>query len=261
MNTVNRYPASLLLAALGALGLSGPAHATGPDNTKNWQVDDFSVTYGAKVGIARGQTRLEMRRVSDSDFIVESWTELRGLVSLFKRGSIYEVSRFEFVDGQILTRTFERTDDISAEDRNVSVEYDWASAEATVTYQNETSTHPIEAGVSNTLVMQVELMQALSTGRQPAWLDVVGHKGRLRFDVTYEGPESIRIDDEMQTLFCYSHSRQNSDIRTTFWAEPALDHLPLKARIEKNEKLRGQLTLQSGTSASPQTEAPKSAGR
>ncbi|MEO1574401.1 MAG: DUF3108 domain-containing protein [Pseudomonadota bacterium] len=235
LNNTARLVATLFFTAIGA-------HAAAQD-VPAWQVDDFAVTYGAKVGIARGETRLEMRRLVDNEFIIESWTELRGIVSLFKRGTIYERARFDYVDGDILTRSFERRDDISGEDRNVEVDYDWATGQATVTYQGVTTTYPIEPGVSNTLVMQVELMQSLSTGDRPEWLDVVGHKGRLRFDVTYEGQDAIQIDDQVQELFCYSHSRRDSGIRTTFWAEPERSHLPLKARIEKNEKLRGQLTL------------------
>ncbi len=230
-----------LCAATALVSLSGAAAGSGA--VPGWHVDDFTVRYAAKVGIARGETRLELRHVGDNEFELESWTELRGIVSWFKRGSIYEVSRFSFADGQIRTHSFERRDDISGEDRNVEVGYDWDAREATIRYQDDTTTVPIETGVSNTLVMQVALMQALSSGQQPQWLDVVGHKGRLRFDLTYDGPEMTDISDAQRELFCYSHSRRDSGIRTTFWAEPARDHLPLKARIEKDDKLRGQLTL------------------
>ena len=229
---------SLTAAALVA-SMSLNAHADSPV----WVVDDFAVTYGAKVGIARGQTRLEMRRAEDNEYVVESWTELRGIASWFKRGNIYEVARYEYVDGEVRTRRFERRDSISSEDRNVVVDYNWDDGLATVTYQGNTSLYPIEPGVSNTLVMQVELMQALSTGQRPDWLDVVGHKGRLRFDIQYDGPDALTIDSASRTLYRYSHSRRDSGIRTTFWAEPARDHLPLQARIDKGNKLKGQLTL------------------
>ena len=226
-------------AALSLITLSLCASADAPE----WVVEDFAVTYGAKVGIARGQTRLEMRRIGDGEYMVESWTELRGIASWFKRGNIYEVARFEYVDGEVRTRRFERRDSISSEDRNVVVDYDWEDGLATVTYQDGTAVYPIEGGVSNTLVMQVALMQALSTGQRPEWLDVVGHKGRLRFDVTYDGPDQLNIDDASRTLYRYSHARRNSGIRTTFWAEPSRDHLPLQARIDKDNKLKGQLRL------------------
>lgn len=200
-----------------------------------WQVADFTAVYDAKVGVARGQTKLKLSRLDDNRFAVESWTELKGLISIFKRGTIYEYSEFDYVDGNVQTRTFERRDDISGEDRNVRVVYDWANQTATVNYQDKESSVAIEHGVSNTLVMQIELMQGLSTDTQRSWYDVVGHKGRLRFNVSYEGEE-----DE---LYRYSHSREASDIRTTFWAAPQRAHLPLRARIVKDDKLKGTLSL------------------
>ncbi|MEM6639124.1 MAG: DUF3108 domain-containing protein [Pseudomonadota bacterium] len=228
----------LLISASIAHGLACTAV-----EASEWVVNDFTATYGAKVGIARGETRLELRHVEGNEYVVESWTELRGVISWFKRGRIYEVARFDFVDGALRTRSFKREDDISREDRNVQVDYDWDSGAATVTYQGEASTLPIEDGVSNTLVMQVALMQALSTGERPPRLDVVGHKGRLRFDISYDGDDTTEIDGQARTLFRYSHSRADSGIRTTFWAEPASAHLPLRARIDEDEKVRGQLTL------------------
>ncbi len=200
-----------------------------------WQVDDFTAVYDAKVGIARGQTKLKLSRLGDDRFAIESWTELKGLISVFKRGTIYEYSEFDYVDGALLTRTFERRDDISGEDRNVQVTYDWADQTAAITYQGDTRSVDIEPGVSNTLVMQVALMQGLSVGEQRPWYDVVGHKGRLRFNVNYEGAE----DD----LYRYSHSREASGIRTTFWAAPERAHLPLRARIVKDKKVKGVLNL------------------
>lgn len=227
------------LSAL-ALTLCLPlALASGPD----WSVDDFTATYSAKVGIARGETKLELRRLDAQRFVVESRTKLRGLVSLFKRGEIYEIAHFDYVDGELLPRDFTRTDDISGDDRNVQVTYNWDSATATIAYQDTTTNVAIEAGVSNTLVMQVALMQHLSNGQQPQWLDVVGHKGRLRFSIRYEGEDTLTIDNAEQPLFRYSHSRENSGIRTTFWAAPERDHLPLKAEIIKDDKVKGQLTL------------------
>ncbi|MFK7887412.1 MAG: DUF3108 domain-containing protein [Gammaproteobacteria bacterium] len=225
----------LFLLALACSGVSA--------QTPAWTVDDFTATYSAKVGIAKGETRLELRRLDDERFVVESWTKLRGLVSLFKRGEIYEVAHFDYVDGELLTRDFERRDNISGEDRNVRVTYDWDKQTAAVVYQDNTTSVAIETGVSNTLVMQVALMQHLSSAQRPEWLDVVGHKGRLRFNIRYEG-EEISDDDQFgKALVRYSHSREASDIRTTFWAAPQRDHLPLKAEIMKAEKVKGQLTL------------------
>jgi hypothetical protein len=227
----------LYFAAIGLCATTATADESA------WSVDDFTATYSAKVGLAKGETRLELRRIDQQSFVVESWTKLRGLVSLFKRGEIHEVAHFDFIDGQILTRDFERSDDISGEDRNVRVTYDWDAGTASINYQNDTSSVNIEPGVSNTLVMQVALMQHLNSKQTPAWLDVVGHKGRLRFDIRYEGEESIAISDRPTALYRYSHSRENSGIRTTFWAAPERDHLPLKAEIIKDEKVKGRLTL------------------
>jgi hypothetical protein len=206
-------------------------------------VDDFVAVYQAKVGIARGQTRLQLRREEGNRFVVESWTQLTGVVGFFKRGEIYEYCDFDYVEGQILPRTFERSDDISGEDRNVRVAYDWSHGRATIAYQDSTSTVDIEPGVTNTLLMQVALMQSLTSGTRTPSFDVVGHKGRLRFDVSYEGDDRISIDGEQRALLRYSHSRVDSGIRTTFWAAPERAHLPLRARIEKNRKLKGQLEL------------------
>ncbi len=200
-----------------------------------WQVGDFTAVYDAKVGIARGQTKLKLSRLEGDRFAVESWTELKGLISIFKRGTIYEYSEFDYLDGILLTRVFERRDDISSEDRNVRVAYDWVNKTAAVTYQGDNSSVAIEPGVSNTLVMQVALMQALSTDEHKPWYDVVGHKGRLRFNVNYEGEED--------GLYRYSHSREASGIRTTFWAAPKRAHLPLRARIVKDDKVKGMLSL------------------
>lgn len=208
-----------------------------------WRVDDFVATYEAKVGFARGQTRLELRRVGPTRFIVESWTELTGLVGFFKRGEIYEFCDFDYVDDTITPHTFERRDDISSENRNVRVEYDWAREQARIDYEGDTTTVDIEPGVTNTLLMQVALMQSLSNGMRTPAFDVVGHKGRLRFEVSYEGDDRVSIGGEERTLYRYSHSRVDSGIETIFWSEPDRAHLPLRATIKKDRKVKGQLTL------------------
>ncbi|MFK8017689.1 MAG: DUF3108 domain-containing protein [Gammaproteobacteria bacterium] len=217
-----------------------------------WLVDDFTAVYRAKVGIAKGETKLQLRRTGDNQFTVESWTELKGLLSLIKPGEIYEYGEFEFVDGEIQPTRFTRSDNVSREDRNVEVRYDWSSNTAQVDHQGQQRTVAIEPGVSNTLVMQVALMQALSSQQQPAWLDVVGHKGRLRFDVSYEGPDTLTVDNKTRSLYRYSHSRVDSGIRTTFWAAPDRAHLPLRARIVKGDKVKGMLNLSQNVTATAQ---------
>ena len=191
----------------------------------------------------RASRSSDVRRIGEHRFRVESSTQLTGLIGFFKRGEIHETSEFDYVGGDIRTLRFERRDDLSREDRNVRVDYDWERGVATIEYQGRSWQEPIEPGVSNTLVMQIALMQSLSNGERPPWLDVVGHKGRLRFEVEYAGDDRLAVDGEERVLYRYSHSRVDSGIRTTFWAEPARSHLPLIARIEKGRKLEGELSL------------------
>lgn len=208
-----------------------------------WRVPDFTAVFEARVGIARGETVLSLARRDDGRFVVESHTRLTGLVSLFKRGEIFEYCEFDFVDGEVLPTVFVREDAVSSENRDVRVDYDWAAGKAAVTHDGATREIDVEPGVTNTLLMQIALMQAISSGERRPWFDAVGHKGRLRFEVRYEGEEPVPDATDGQTALRYSHSRVASDIRTTFWAVPSLAHLPARAEIVKEGRLKGRLAL------------------
>ena len=227
-----RVAAIVALVFLGAVATAQP-----------WLVDDFRAVYSARVGIARGETELELRKLGDNLYEVESSTRLKGFMSLFKRGRIHEASRFEYRDGELRTLWFERRDDVSREDRNVRVDYDWEALTGTVQHGGRNEVVAIDASTSNTLVMQIALMQDIRSGRRLDRYHVLGHKGRLRFDVTYE--DELRVDalDGNYAALRYSHERPGSGTRTTFWALRELGYLPARCEIVKDDKLRGRLKL------------------
>ncbi len=231
---LSRILAGCALALLGAGAAGQP-----------WLVDDFRAVYEAHVGIARGETELELRSLGDGLYEVESWTQLKGFLSLFKRGRIHEVTRFRYEDGKIRALWFERSDDISSEDRNVRVEYDWDARVGRVAYQGETHHTPLENGTSNTLLMQIALMQDIHSDQRRDRYFVLGHKGLLQFDVSYDAEQPIEALEAEYPALRYSHTRPGSGTETTFWAMPDFGYLPARCEIIKNGKLRGKLRLTS----------------
>lgn len=214
-----------------------------PANAQPWLVEDFSATFEARVGIARGETHLEFRSLGDDVYEVESHTRLKGIVSWFKRGEIVEKSQFRFRDGEIQTLWFERRDDVNKEDRNVSVRYDWTTREGEVTYQGESNRVDLPSDASNTLVMQIALMQDLRADTRRERYYVLGHKGLLQFDVSYMGDTEVESLDGVLPAIRYAHERPGSQTRTTFWAPQDYGYLPARCEIIKEGKRRGTLRL------------------
>ena len=231
---LSRVLAGCALALLGAGAAGQP-----------WLVDDFRAVYEAHVGIARGETELELRSLGDGLYEVESCTQLKGFLSLFKRGRIHELTRFRYADGKIRALWFERSDDISSEDRNVRVDYDWDARVGRVDYQGETHYTPLEDGTSNTLLMQIALMQHIRSDQRRTRYYVLGHKGLLQFDVDYDDEQRIEALQAEYPALRYSHTRPGSGTQTTFWAMPDFGYLPARCEIIKNGKLRGKLKLTS----------------
>lgn len=231
--------------AAGALALALALPAAAPVQAKEWKIPPFEATYRAKIGIARGETRMELRRLDAARFEIESWTEARGFASWFKRGEIHELSRFRWEDGRIVPELFRRTDDISSEDRNVSVLYRPDEGVALVTHRGDTREVDISERTTNPLVMQIALMQDLALGEGADYYETLDHAGIRRYEVEYQqGTEPVEVPAGAFSARRLRHSRDGTDTFTQLWCSPEFDWLAVRAEINKDGKVRGRLSLE-----------------
>ena len=186
--TVSGFGVAVAAASLLAFGAA--AGSTGDATDQGWAIAPFTASYDIDLGIASGESSLELNQLGENRYEIVSVTRATGIASWFKRGRVYERAVFRYENGEILSESMIRRDSLSAEERSCEVYYRPEDGEADIVFKGERRTIEIPRNTFSPLLMQIALMQDMTRDATPAYYNIVDQVGLRKYTVTLgdQGP-------------------------------------------------------------------------
>ena len=230
----------VLLTVSIFLAVTADADTTRADS---WQVEPFSVTYKVTIGPARARTTVALRSLGDNRFAVDSTTKVTGVVGWFKRGAVEERTTFRYENGEILAETLFRRDSLSADDRNIDIDYAPAAGTATVRYQAGETQVDIGRDTMNPLLMQIALMHHLATDRVPEAYTVLDYNGTEQFKISAGTKQWQRTPAGDFDAVPVDLRNTETGTGTRLWSASELQWLAVVVEARKDDEIKATLRL------------------
>ena len=204
----------------------------------------FSATYKVSYGILRGEMTLELRQEGASAYVYETSLAPRGIVSMFRRGSIVETTSMRIEDGRLVPLDYRSTDTIADPVRNTVYRFDSSAGRVTGVYKGRTVDEPLRPNGHNRISAHVEVMLAMNTGSRMNGISVFDRARWRDFEFEIFPGQTVKTEfGEFETV----EIRYSSEKKNKSWSlhcAAALDFAPVMIvyREDDDIKSRAQLT-------------------
>lgn len=238
----------ILLLTIGLL-LAGHVTA-GADNPPAKAVE-FEAVYKVRASVASGEMFMSLTADSDGGFLFRTLTRPRGLVRMFARGEIDEQSRILITDESVVPLDYTLRDTIS-KDHDADLRFDWDGGIVVGLERGEEVSGELEPGMLNRAALYVAIMRDLQSERLPDEY-VLFDRGRAKaYQLEKLGSEVIEVPFGEFEAVKLARNADDSRRIMYLWCAPALDYLPIRIELYKDDKRvsRAELRAVSGLSVS-----------
>ena len=203
----------------------------------------FSATYKVRYGILHGEMTLELRRANDAAYVYETSLSPRGVVTLFRRGSIVEITSLDVDDGVVRPIDYRSTDTIANPTRNTVYLFDSPPGRVTGVYKRKTVNEPLRPNGHNRISAHVAVMLAMNAGTAMTRISVFD-RARWRdyeFEV-FPGQVVETPLGEYETV----EIRYSSDSKNKSWSlhcAEALDYAPVMIVYREDDDIKSRAQL------------------
>jgi len=233
---------------LATTALATPAIAADNSNATSTTScpQPFTVTLDVEWhGMSAGTSTLQLTRKSATEYTYSSSNKASGFFRLALPDTITQTSNFTLVDGQVRPGTYVGDDGSSDTDRDVSLTFDWTKNRVTGTAENKPVDQPIEAGVQDSLSVQVALMCALAAGKSPQSFRLIDKDQVKEYQYRHEGSATLDTPVGKLDTVIYTSQRAGASRLTRLWIAPSLGYLPVRAEQVRKGKRELQLKVRS----------------
>lgn len=203
----------------------------------------FSATYKVSYGILRGEMTLELRQDGASEYIYETSLAPRGIVAVFRRGSIIETTSLQIENGELRPLIYRSTDTIANPTRHVVYRFDDPPGRVSGEYKERAVDEPMRPNGHNRISAHVEVMHAMNVGEDMTGIPVFD-RARWRdfkFEVLPGQLVKTKLGDFETTEVRYSSNKKNKS--SSLYCAQALGYAPVMIiyREDGDIKLKAQL--------------------
>ena len=215
--------------------LAGIAHAE--------PVPLFSATYKVSYGILHGEMTLELRRGTDAGYIYETSLTPRGIVTIFKRGSIVETTALEIEDGVLTPVDYRSMDTIANPTRVTEYLFGTPPGRVTGVYKEKAVDEPLRPNGHNRISAHVAVMLAMNTGAGMTSIPVFDRARWRDFEFEVIPGEIVSTPlGEFETV----EIRYSSDSKNKSWSlhcAEALDYAPVMIVYREDDDIKSTARL------------------
>lgn len=230
-----RESAGVCIGLISLLFLAGTAGAQ--------PVPLFSATYKVSYGILHGEMTLELRQDDESAYIYETSLSPRGIVSVFRRGSIVETTSLRIEDGKLEPVDYRSTDTIANPTRNTVYRFDNPAGRVTGEYKERSVDEPMRPNGHNRISAHVAVMLAMNTGASMTGIAVFD-RARWRdfeFEVLPGQLVKTKVGDFETTEIRYSSEKKNKS--WSLYCSEALDYAPVMIIYREDDDIKSKAQL------------------
>ena len=189
----------------------------------------FKATYKLfSSGLEIAQMERKLHKEGEEGYIYSSITDTVGLVAMFHKDHIVEVSQWKIVDNHIRPLNYTYSRDRGKKNRRINIDFDWDNKIINNVVNEKYRQMPLQAGILDKLLYQYALMR-----------DLRNNQAEIAYEVTDGGKMKkynfAKMEDEnMQTTLGLLHTvklqkiKHDDKSRLIIWAAPSLKYLPVK---------------------------------
>lgn len=223
-----------LIVTLAALLLAAGAAAQ--------PVPLFSATYKVSYGILHGEMTLELRR-DDDGYLYETSLTPRGVVTLFRRGSIVETTSLSIEDGAVRPFDYRSTDTIANPTRETVYLFDDPPGRVSGVYKEKTVDEPMQPDGHNRISAHVAVMHAMNAGTSMTKIAVFDRARWRDFKFEVLPGETVKTPlGKFDTV----EIRYSSDKKNKSWSlhcAAALDYAPVMIVYREDDDIKSKARL------------------
>lgn len=235
----------LVAAAAGGLLAVGTAQAnTGEAAGTGWAIAPFAASYDIDLGIASGESSLELKALGDNRYEIVSVTRATGIASWFKRGRVYERAVFRFENGEILSESMIRRDTLSAEERSCEVYYRPEAGEADIVFKGERRTIEIPRNTFSPLLMQIALMHDMMRETTPDHYNIVDQVGLRKYTVTLGDTNDVKTPLGQFAAIPVDLINEEKQAGTRVFTAPNEEYLAVIVEARKDGDVKATLRIE-----------------
>jgi hypothetical protein len=229
-----RGPTIRIAVSLAALLFAGWAAAQ--------PVPLFSATYKVSYGILHGEMTLELRRDEDG-YLYETSLTPRGIVTLFRRGSIVETTSLTIDNNTVSPVDYRSTDTIADPTRKTVYLFDDPPGRVSGTYKEKAVDEPLRPNGHNRISAHVAVMHAMNAGTSMTTISVFD-RARWR-DFSFEVLPGQTVKTPLGK-FDTVEIRYSSDSKNKSWSlhcAEALDYAPVMIVYREDDDIKSKAQL------------------
>ncbi len=215
--------------------LTGPAAAQ--------PVPLFSASYKVHYGILHGEMTLELRHADGVDYVYETSLTPKGLVTLFRRGSIIETTSLQIEDDVLRPLDYRSTDTIADPTRHTVYRFDDPEGRITGAYKEREVDEPMRPNGHNRISAHVAVMLAMNTGADmTASRYSTGPAGATSSSRPSPGRPSKTPLGEFETVEI-RYSSEKKDKSWSLYCAEALDFAPVMIIYREDDDIKSKAQL------------------
>ncbi len=203
----------------------------------------FSATYKVSFGILRGEMTLELQQQDDSAYLYETSLTPRGIVSVFRRGSIVETTSLRIEDGTLVPIDYRSTDTIANPTRNTVYRFDDPAGHVTGVYKERSVDEPMRPNGHNRISAHVAVMLAMNTGTDMTGISVFD-RARWRdyeFEVFPGQMVKTKLGEFDTVEIRYSSEKKNKS--WSLYCAESLDYAPVMIIYREDDHIKSKAQL------------------
>ncbi|MDH3905285.1 MAG: DUF3108 domain-containing protein [Gammaproteobacteria bacterium] len=203
----------------------------------------FSATYKVSYGILRGEMTLELRQAEETAYIYETSLTPRGIVSVFRRGSIVETTSLKIEDGELRPIDYRSTDTIANPTRNTEYLFGTPPDRVTGVYKERAVDEPLLPNGHNRISAHVAVMLAMNTGASMTGISVFD-RARWRdfeFEVFPGQVVKTKLGEYETVEIRYSSQKKNKS--WSLHCAEALDYAPVMIVYREDDDIKSKAQL------------------
>jgi hypothetical protein len=200
----------------------------------------FSATYKVSYGILRGEMTLELRQEDDSDYVYATSLTPRGIISMFRRGSIVETTSLRIEDGRLIPVEYRSTDTIANPARNTVYRFDSPAGRVTGVYKERSVDEALRPHGHNRISAHVAVMLAMNTGSPMSAISVFDRARWRDFEFEVFPGRTIETElGEFETVeIRYSSSKKNKS--WSLHCAEALNYAPVMIIFREDDDIKSK---------------------
>ena len=192
-------------------------------------------------GMEVAEMHSSLSRLDNDDYIYRAETNSTGLASIFYKLHVQEESRWYLHEQQIKPLSYSYDRIKKKKEKHKKTVFDWNNRQAHYVGDGTESSFELQAGMTDKLLYQINLMHDLKMGHTPTSYTVVDGAKIKTYKLEYLGEEFVDTPIGKFNTMKFSRHKSGKKDRITLWCAIDLYYLPI--RVEGIDDDDGSITI------------------